>query len=81
MWSSDLGALINDGTFQCADVTGQSTAPGARIQEFSCLNLFQLVNRVTGRCVDLNDDASGDHTRIQLWDCAGSIPAQTWRFG
>ena len=66
---------------RCLDVSGGSTAAGAKLQLWDCNNTgaqhwrqvgSTLVNPASGRCVDSPGGSTADGARLQIWDCNGT---------
>jgi hypothetical protein len=89
--TSDFIRIVNDHAGKCADVTDSSTAPGARIQEWSCSGataqafrpidlgngFFQLVNRNSALCMVVESSA-GDRVHQQF--CNSAATGQWWHW-
>jgi hypothetical protein len=82
--------LSNVGSGKALDVTDQSPANGARLQQWAAGGTdnqrfdvaidgagFTLKARSSGRCVDVVDNSTSPGAAIQQWDCAGSAN-QRW---
>jgi hypothetical protein len=83
--------IVNAATGKVVDVTGESTANGAQIQEWDYLGganqqwqvvpvddvHYKIVNRLSGRVLDVRDGSALNGTPIQQWDYLGD-PQQLW---
>ncbi|WP_157546564.1 glycoside hydrolase family 16 protein [Hamadaea tsunoensis] len=70
---------------KCVDISGASTANGAKAQLWTCNGTaaqsftFSGGNlRVLGKCLDVASGGTANGTKVQLWDCNGS-GAQVWQ--
>lgn len=71
----------------CLDVSGASTADGARMQTWTCngtgaqrWTLDGGTVRALGKCLDVSGGSTADGARVQLWTCNGT-GAQEWAPG
>jgi len=72
---------------KCVDVSGASTANGAKIQLWTCNGTSAQswtmgtdgTVRALGKCMDVASGATANGTKVQLWDCNGSS-AQQWSY-
>jgi hypothetical protein len=85
--------LINDGTLRCADVTGASTASGARVQEFGCLNQdnqlwkldpqangsYKLQNKHSFQCLDWTPGMGRNGNQLTQQPCLNESTTQQWQ--
>src|SRR5882757_7207171 len=72
---------------KCLDVSGGSTANGAKIQLWDCngtgaqqwaANAAQdIVNPQANKCLDATGPSSADGTPLQIWSCGGGAN-QKW---
>jgi hypothetical protein len=90
-WTYDGKALEVLGA-KCLDVTGGSTANGAKLQVWDCVtngtnanqkwtrsgSTFQWTGK--GKCVDLTGGATDAGTPAQSWSCSSGNPNQQWTF-
>ncbi|MFE2757834.1 ThuA domain-containing protein [Actinosynnema sp. NPDC059335] len=78
---------IRSSTGKCVDVSGNSSADGAKIQLWTChggANQTWAVNgstlRSLGKCMDTANGGTADGTAVQLRTCNGST-SQNWTAG
>jgi hypothetical protein len=72
---------------KCLDVSGNSTADGAKVQLWSCNGGANqnwqastdgsLRNPRSGKCLDVSGGGSSDGTLVNLWSCHGGAN-QKW---
>jgi chitosanase len=71
---------------KCMDVSGASTANGAKVQLYDCNGTNaqkwtatggQLVNTGSGKCLDATGNSSANGTQLQIWTCSGAAN-QKW---
>ncbi|WP_329171590.1 arabinofuranosidase catalytic domain-containing protein [Streptomyces sp. NBC_01477] len=66
---------------RCADIAGNGTANGTKVQLWDCDGVGgqvwkqqadgSLLNPQSGRCLDSPSGATANGTRLQIWDCNG----------
>ncbi len=69
------------------DVTGRSTANGAKVllwdchgganQQWRLSTAHDVVNPQANKCLDVTDWGTANGTRLQIWDCHGGAN-QKW---
>ncbi|NED82000.1 ricin-type beta-trefoil lectin domain protein, partial [Streptomyces sp. SID11233] len=79
--------LGTDGTVRtngkCLDVTGGSTADGAKVQLYDCngtgaqrwtydATSHDVVNTAADKCLDVTDRSTANGARAQIWTCTGA---------
>jgi hypothetical protein len=74
---------------RCLDVTGNSTAEGAKIQLHDCdgpggevwvpQSNGTVVNPQSGMCLDDPSGNTGNGTQLQIWDCLPNDGAQQFQ--
>lgn len=83
---SGVTALTAVSSGKCVDVTGSSTANGAKLQQNTCSGAnnqrftikdmgnaqYELVNVNSGKCLDVTDKSTSNGAVMQQWSCAGS---------
>lgn len=73
----------------CLDVTGGSTANGAKVQLYTCngsgaqrwrydAGTGDVVNTAADKCLDVTDQSTANGARVQIWTCTGAAN-QKWR--
>ena len=71
----------------CLDVANNSTADGATVHLWDCIDTVasqkwtasngQLVNPASGKCLDVKDNNPADGAKLQIWTCTGAAN-QKW---
>jgi ricin-type beta-trefoil lectin protein len=77
---------------KCLDVRDGSTANGATVWQWSCVDVqqqqwrlagisgtpwFYLVSRKSGKCLDVSDGGTSNGTIVKQWTCT-NVPQQHW---
>ncbi|GAB3831423.1 RICIN domain-containing protein [Dactylosporangium cerinum] len=84
--TSTAKTIVGVGSNRCLDISGGSTADGAKVQLWDCLNNGAeqwrqednaLVNPQSGKCLDIDRALTANGTKVQLWTCYGNT-AQQW---
>lgn len=79
---------------KCLDISGSSTANGAKVQQWTCNNSkaqrfkmksyangrFALVNVASNRCLDVSGSSAADESVVTQWTCHEGRD-QRWSFG
>ncbi len=89
MWRQAGNTLVNPNSGKCLDVAGASTANGASVRLWTCLNNTaqrwiaqpngNLVNPASGKCLDADAWGTANGTPTILWPCGPGPPAnQVW---
>jgi hypothetical protein len=92
--SSDYKWIKNDVSGRCADVINNSSAPGARIQQWDCATrvnqlwlpvsvgngYFLLQGYRSGLCLRVQDGSTVPGTPIEQQPCSSGLPSQWWQW-
>jgi hypothetical protein len=76
--------IVNFNSGKCLDVSQQSTADGANVDQWTCNggqnqqwqwvahgSYFQLIGRQSRKCFDVHQNATADGTNLDIWTCNG----------
>jgi hypothetical protein len=78
--------LVRKGSGKCLDVSGSSTANGAKIQQWGCNGTnaqsftledrgggaYRVRNASSNKCLDVTDGGTSDGTKVQQYTCSSS---------
>jgi hypothetical protein len=82
---ASAGRIVARSSGKCLDVTGSSTANGARLQQSSCLGspnqsfrfaptdggFYEIISTNSGKCLDVAGQSLSNNALIDQWDCWG----------